>query len=88
MRRRDEWSRETVELERELERTAGWGTTALKVATVMLTTTTNQTRRGQLEQIITVLSIVHLGESEERCRNLCDEQSAHDYTNIDLDRVT
>lgn len=88
MSARDGWSRETAELERELERRAGWKTTALQVARSMLETTADPARRGQLEQIIAVLSVVHLGESEDRCSNLCSEQSAHDYSNIDLDRVT
>jgi len=88
MRQRENWPRETVALERELETRWPPSPGVLALAREMRSSTDDPALRAQLDQIIAVRSLVHLGESEERCSNLCDEESAHDYTNIDLDRVT
>jgi len=89
MSQRGEWPRETVALERKLAGVAeSHDMGVLTLAREIRASTDDHALLAQLDQIIAVRSLVHLGESEERCSNLCDEESAHDFSNIDLDRVT
>jgi len=86
---REQWTLETVMLERKLVGIAeSRYMSVLALAREMQASTDDPLRHAQLDQIIAVRSPVHLGESEDRCSNLCDEESAHDFSNIDLDRVT
>ena len=89
MSQRETWPRETVALERELADVARYrNVSVLALARGMRASADSLARHEQLDQIIAVRSLVHLGESEDRCRNLCDEESAHDFSNIDPYRVT